>query len=118
MIQQHSPDHLVDSVVAADVFAGQRDVALRVEHRRAVNSARAAEQRLAGEDPRANVGECVEVKTDCVGWVERSQGAAELVDAVVTAQPATARRGAEPRGWRRRAPASLDSDHVELTGHG
>ena len=118
MIKQHSPDHFVDSIVAADIFSGQRDVALCVEHRCAVNRAGAREQGLAGEDPCANVGECVEVESNCVGWVERSQLAAELVDAVVTAQPATARRGAEPRSWRGCAPTSFDSDHVELTGYG
>ena len=118
MIKQHSPYHLVDSVVATDVFSGERDVALSVEHRCAVNSAGATEQRLAGEDPRTNIGECIEVETDGIGWVERSELAAELVDAVVTAQPATARRGAEPRGWRGCAPTSFDSDHVELTGYG
>ncbi len=118
MIEQHSPDDLVDSVVATDVFSGERDVALSVEYRCAVNSTGAAEQRLASEDTRANVGECVEVETDCVGRVKRRQPAAELVDAVVAAEPATTRGGAEPRRWDWCTPTGFDSDHVELAGDG
>ena len=113
-VEQQRPDDLVDGVVAADVLAGQHDVAVGVERGGGVDGAGLAEQALAAEDRlpaprRARRGAIA-------GAVrrERHQSCRQGVELIAAAQPAARRRRAQP--WRRdrRRPAGLDGDDVEL----
>ena len=109
-IQHESAHHLVDGIVTTDIFSGQHDGTIGIQHAGCVHCAGRVEQFLHRSQVLGTGGQRTPLDRVALDGCEHRR---QFIDVVGTAETTRGRRRCQPRGRLRGTAAGRDRDDVE-----